>query len=70
MSLRGNRYRRKFKRLQKAVIELYTAAFWTPDRPLPDEGQLWRDLRDAAGLDEGTKLSLLMQGRSATDDER
>jgi hypothetical protein len=65
----SNRYKRKFRRLQKAVVELYTVAMWTPDRYVENEGELWANLRDAAGLTEGTKLALLCQGTAGFEYE-
>lgn len=54
-----NRDRRKYKRLQKAVVALYSAAFWRPDREVENEGDLWAELRNAAGIDEGTKTNIV-----------
>lgn len=44
--------RAKYERLQAAVVSIYTAAHWTADRPV-DEGALWTELRDAAGIEPG-----------------
>ena len=61
------KHKEKFRRLQRAVEALYSAAFWTPDRELPNEADLWTELRDAAELDKGTKMGLLVQGLSSSD---
>lgn len=39
-------------RLMRAAANLYYAAHWTPDRDC-DAGALWKELRDAAGLEPG-----------------
>lgn len=58
----SNKHKRRFKRLQAAVQSLYTAALWRPVVPaeLENESELWTELRDAAGLDKGTKLRAIM----------
>lgn len=65
-----DRWRRKYERLQSAVVALYAAAFWTPDVPVENEGQLWRDLRDAAGIDEGTKTNIVFRNLEERREER
>jgi hypothetical protein len=40
-------------KLLTAVLALYTAAFWSPDRPV-DAIALWTDVREAAGIASGT----------------
>lgn len=60
----------KFKRLRKAVVDLYTAAMWMPDRYVENEADLWIELRDAAGIDEGTKTSIVIHGLQIAEEER
>ncbi|SKA17565.1 hypothetical protein SAMN02745126_03988 [Enhydrobacter aerosaccus] len=55
-----DRYRRKYRRLKKAVLALYTAAMWEPDRDVPHQAELWANLRDAAGIKPGTKMDLML----------
>lgn len=43
----------KYERLRDAVFNLYMAAFWTPDRPVPDGDKLWEIVRDEAGIPPG-----------------
>lgn len=56
------KYKRRYRRLQRAVEALYTAALWRPVVPaeLENESELWTELRDAARLDEGTKRKALI----------
>lgn len=35
--------------VRRLIGELYNAAHWTADRPVPDEAELWERLRDAIG---------------------
>ena len=65
----GRRRRRKiervqarYARLQAAVLALYEAAYWGPDRYVENEAALWTELRDAAGIEIGTKTGFLSQG--------
>lgn len=44
---------RRFGRLQDAVLALYAAAYWTPDREADEQG-LWSAVRDAAEIPPGT----------------
>lgn len=57
---KARRWKRRFNNLQQAVERLYTAAMWLPDREVPDQSQLWADLRDAARLNKGTKMKMLL----------
>lgn len=63
-------HKERFKRLQRAVVALYSVAFWRPDREVENETALWEELRDAAELNEGMKSLLLDQTASCFDDER
>ena len=41
-------------RLKNAVVKIYMAAHWSPDRPVtPDAEALWTELRDAAEIVPG-----------------
>jgi N-glycosylase/DNA lyase len=62
-------YRRKYRRLKKAVLALYTAAMWMPDRYVENEAELWTALRDAVGIEPGTK-TILVQAQLRDEDER
>lgn len=57
---RPGKWERRYKRLQKAVIALYSQAMWTPDRYVENENELWKKLRDAAGIEPGTKTDFVM----------
>ena len=59
MSAKNNKWKRKFKRLQAVVTTLYVSASWEADRYVEDERELWAELRDAAGIETGTKTSIL-----------
>lgn len=52
------RAQEKYARLQKAVRELYKAAYWHADRPC-DAERLWTEVRDAAGITPGTGSAIL-----------
>jgi len=44
----------RYLRLKNAVVKIYTAAHWSPDRALPfDPQRLWTELRDAAEIVPG-----------------
>lgn len=43
----------KYEVLRDAVYRLYMAAYWTPDRVVPDGDKLWEAVRDAAGIPPG-----------------
>jgi N-glycosylase/DNA lyase len=62
-------YRRKYKRLREAVLALYTAAMWMPDRYVENEAELWTALRDAVGIEPGTK-TILVQAQLRDEDAR
>lgn len=63
---------RKYERLQRAVVALYSAAFWKADRFVENEADMWVELRDAAGIDEGTKTNIVFETftRQRDEDER
>ena len=43
----------EYTRLRDAVAKVYYAAHWMPDKYVEGEGQMWEELRDAAGLVKG-----------------
>lgn len=47
--------KRKYERLRDAVIAIYSAAMWLPDRHVENENEMWKELRDAAGIEPGSK---------------
>ena len=66
------RAEKRYAKLQAAVVNLYTAAMWLPDRYVENEADLWEKLRDAAGIREGTKTELFweaVEARRRQDEE-
>lgn len=55
------------ERLRAAIEALYFAAHWSPDREC-DAGQMWADLRDAAGIAPGQTATRLGDPRPSVPD--
>lgn len=49
----------KLTHLQWAVDQVYFSAHWSPDRPVPNENELWETLRDAAEIEPGMSTRLV-----------
>lgn len=67
------RAEKRYAKLQAAVVNIYIAAMWLPDRHVENEADLWEALRDAAGIKEGTKEGLFWSGveeRRKAEEER
>lgn len=67
------RAEKRYAKLQRAVVNLYTAAMWLPDRHVENEAELWEKMRDAARINEGTKEGLFWSGveeRRKAEEER
>lgn len=61
-------WRGSFKDLQEAVYNLYYAGVWTCDREV-DAHELWREIRDAAGLHPGFSPTKQWSGPFPEDEE-
>lgn len=67
------RAEKRYAKLQQAVVNLYVAAMWLPDRYVKNEADLWEALRDAANIKPGTKNGLFwdaVEERRKAEEER